>query len=302
MKQVDISGFKHLYPFKSHYLDINGLKYHYISEGSGEPVVMVHGNPTWSFYFRNLIKALSPSYHAIAIDHIGCGLSEKPDTNQYDFRLKNRIDDLETLIDTLNLKSSITLVLHDWGGMIGLAYALRHPEKINRIVLSNTTGFLPPGGKRMPLRLWLLRNLRPFATTAVLRFNLFAYAAQYMCSYKGLSKMVRNGLTAPYNSYQNRLATLKFVQDIPLCEKDPSYEIVKSVDDNLHTLSSIPMLICWGKHDFVFDDAYLAEWYRRFPKAEFHEFNDAGHYLFEDLPDKMTNVINDFLKKQETSS
>ena len=127
-KPIDISKFKHLYPFKSHYMDLDGLKYHYIDEGSGEPVVMVHGNPTWSFYYRELIKSLSGRYRTIAPDHIGCGLSDIPPPSQYNYTLQSRIDDLDQLIGTLTGTEKITLVLHDWGGMIGMAYALRHPQ------------------------------------------------------------------------------------------------------------------------------------------------------------------------------
>jgi pimeloyl-ACP methyl ester carboxylesterase len=297
VQKVNISGFRRLYPFRSRYMELNGLRYHYLDEGAGDPIVMVHGNPTWSFYFRSLIKELTPQYRAIAVDHIGCGLSDKPDTTRYDYRLKSRVDDLEALIDSLDLKTGITLVLHDWGGMIGSAYALRHPEKIARLVIMNTSGFLPPNKKRIPLRLWLVRNIKPFAAIGVLGFNLFAFAALYMASYKGLSKDIKAGLTAPYNCWRNRIATLKFVQDIPLKKKDPSYSLVKSVDENLHKLADIPMLICWGKHDFVFDMSYLAEWKRRFPNAKVHTFSDAGHYVLEDAQGKIVFLVKDFLKQ-----
>ena len=143
-KFIDISGLRHLYPFTSHYIGVSGLKYHYIDEGQGEPIVMVHGNPTWSFYYRELIKALSGSYRCIASDHIGCGLSDKPDVTDYDYRLRSRVDDLDKLSNTVTAGEKITLVLHDWGGMIGMAYALRHPEKIARLVVMNTAAFLPP--------------------------------------------------------------------------------------------------------------------------------------------------------------
>ncbi|MBN1932046.1 MAG: alpha/beta fold hydrolase [Desulfobacterales bacterium] len=295
-KPVDEFRFRRIYPFRSHYLNLNGLRYHFIDEGIGEPIIMVHGNPTWSFYFRELIKGLSDHYRIIAPDHIGCGLSDKPDTTEYDFRLKSRIDDLEALLDYLKLKQKITLVLHDWGGIIGMAYALRHPEKIGRIVLLNTAAFLPPNHKKLPLRLQIIRTIRPLATVAVLGFNLFAYAAVLTASYKRLSNTVRSGLTAPYNCWKNRIATLKFVQDIPLNAKDPSYSLVKYVDDNLSKLTDKPMLICWGQHDFVFDADYLAEWQRRFPNAQTHIFPNAGHYVLEDEPEKIKILLKDFLQ------
>ena len=295
-RQINISAFRHLYPFESNYFDLNGLKYHFLDQGKGEPVVMIHGNPTWSFYFRELVKGLSPQFRTIVPDHIGCGLSDKPDIKRYDYRLKSRVDDLESLIDHLGLKEKITLVLHDWGGMIGMVYALRHPERINRIAVMNTAAFLLPKGKKLPFSLWIVRNVKPFATLTVLGMNLFAYGALSMASYKGLKKDVKSGLIAPYNCWSNRIATLKFVQDIPLSEKDPSYSLVKYVDENLYKLSHIPMLICWGKHDFVFDAAYLLEWQQRFPNAEVHAFSDAGHYVLEDVPDEIVILIKDFLE------
>jgi len=295
-KHIDISAVRHLYPFKSHYIKINGVNYQFIEQGTGDPVIMLHGNPTWSFYFRELIKGLSSECRTIAPDHIGCGLSDKPDINQYDYRLKSRVDDLEYLLDDLEINQKITLVLHDWGGMIGMAYALRHPERIRRLVIMNTAAFLLPEGKALPVRLRLIRNIKPFAVLAVLGFNIFAGGALFMASYKGLEKDVKSGLIAPYNSWNNRIATLKFVQDIPVKEKDPSYSMAKNVDDNLHRLNHIPMLILWGEHDFVFDRDYLLEWQRRFPDAKVETFKDAGHYVLEDAPDRIIPMVRNFLK------
>lgn len=295
-RQINISAFSHLYPFESNYIDLNGLKYHFLDQGKGDPVVMIHGNPTWSFYFRELVKGLSPKFRTIVPDHIGCGLSDKPDIKRYDYSLKSRVDDLESLINHLGLNEKITLVIHDWGGMIGMAYALRHPERIHRIAVMNTAAFLMPKGKKLPFSLWIVRNVKPFATLTVLGMNLFAYGALFTASYKGLKKDVKSGLIAPYNCWSNRIATLKFVQDIPLSEKDPSYSLVKYVDENLYKLSHIPMIICWGKHDFVFDAAYLLEWRQRFPNAEIHAFSDAGHYVLEDVPDEIVILVKDFLE------
>jgi haloalkane dehalogenase len=256
---------------------------------------MIHGNPTWSFYFRTLIKGLSPQFRTIVPDHIGCGLSEKPHPKAYGYRLVNRVDDIEMLIDHLALDRDITLVLHDWGGAIGLAYALRHPRRIARIVLLNTAAFFPPAGKRLPLRLRFIRNVKPVATLAVLGFNLFAYGALFMAPYQKLANDVKSGLIAPYNSWKNRTATLKFVQDIPITEGDPSYNLIKHMDETLETLTHLPMLICWGLKDFVFDSGYLQEWLRRFPRAEVHRFSEAGHYILEDVPDQILELVRDFL-------
>jgi pimeloyl-ACP methyl ester carboxylesterase len=294
-KNIDISKFRHLYPFKSHFMEINGLKYHFIDQGGGDPVVMLHGNPTWSFYFRELIKDLSSEFRTIVPDHIGCGLSDKPGVDQYDYRLKSRVDDLEHLLDDLKINQRVTLVLHDWGGMIGMAYALRYPERIRRFVIMNTAAFLLPKGKALPLRLRLIRNVKPFAVLGVLGFNIFALGALFMASYKSLNKDVKSGLIAPYNSWINRIATLKFVQDIPVEKKDPSYCLAKYVGDNLYRLKHIPMLILWGEHDVVFDLDFLFEWQRRFPDAKVETFKDAGHYVLEDAADRIIPMVRNFL-------
>jgi pimeloyl-ACP methyl ester carboxylesterase len=297
-KPVDISGLRHLYPYESHYLDLNGFKYHYLDEGQGEPLVMVHGNPTWSFYFRELINKLSPQFRTIVPDHMGCGLSDKPDIGSYGFELENRVDDLEMLLDHLDLGDNITLILHDWGGMIGMAYAVRHPERIRRLILLNTYAFLPPADYRVPLAGHFIRRAGPLAALAVLGLNLFSVGALYLASRKGLARDVKKGLTAPYNCWNHRIAVLRFVQDIPLCPDDSSYAHAKTVDDNLSLFSDTPILICWGDHDFVFNHNFLDEWQRRFPKAEVHRFSDAGHYVLEDVPEKIVPLVQDFLQRR----
>ena len=294
---IDLTPFRHLYPFDSHFLSVNGWKYHYLDEGRGEPVVMLHGNPTWSFYYRNLVQGLSDSFRAIVPDHIGCGLSEKPSPKHYGYRLKNRVDDLECFLDKLGLRDGITLVVHDWGGMIGMAYAARHPGRIRRIVVMNTAAFLKPHGKNLPIRLKIIRNLRAFAVPAVLGMNLFARGALIMAPGKKLEKDVKKGLIAPYNTWKNRMATLKFVQDIPLVKTDPSYALAEETEKKLPLLSHVPMLILWGRHDFVFDRSYLSLWRQRFPEAEVHLFEKAGHYILEDEWRNILPIIRKFLRK-----
>jgi len=293
---IDITPFKDLYPFKSNYLDINGLQYHYLDEGEGAPVLMLHGNPTWSFYYRSLVKGLSPSMRCIVPDHMGCGLSDRPGTKDYGFHLEDRVNDLQCLLDHLALPEQISLIVHDWGGMIGMVWALRNLARIRRIFILNTAGFFPPAAKGLPVRLWLIRHLRFFAVPAVLCGNVFARAALFMAPRKRLAPGVKAALLAPYNSKHNRLATLKFVQDIPVHPDDPSYATVKAVDENLRQLTSVPMMICWGKHDFVFDLDYYQEWRRRFPGAPAHLLEEAGHYILEDEPEKVLELVIEFFK------
>jgi haloalkane dehalogenase len=293
---IDPNDYQRLYPFRSHFLDRRDLRYHFIDQGAGEPVVMVHGNPTWSFFFRRLIRALEGDYRCIAPDHMGCGLSDKPDERRYDFRLRSRVADFSALMDHLALQK-VTLLVHDWGGMISMAWAVANPQRVSRIIITNTAGFFPPGRKRIPLRLRIVRNLSLLARPAVLYGNLFARAAAHMAPRKRLTHGVKRGLLAPYNCPQHRLATLRFVQDIPLTVGDVSYDIVDRVDRNLSALAHLPMLILWGRHDFVFDLDYFKEWCRRFPTADHHVFDDAGHYLLEDVPDRIIERVKHFLNR-----
>lgn len=258
-------------------------------------MVMVHGNPTWSFFYRSLIDAFSDRYRIIVPDHMGCGLSDRPSEDQYGYQLKNRVDDLSCLMSHLHLDQPVTLVLHDWGGMIGLAWALDHLDKVGRIIVTNTAGFFPPPGKAIPLRLKLIRSGGALMRHAVLKLNLFARAALYMAPRRSLASNVKAGLIAPYRDPQHRLATLKFVLDIPLKPEDPSGGIVQRVDQELTRIFKRPGLILWGAHDFVFDRDYYREWRRRLPHVESHWFDDAGHYLLEDIPDKIIAHIKDFL-------
>ena len=282
------------YPFTSNFLDMDGLAYHYVDEGQGAPVVMVHGNPTWSFYFRHLIKGLAQEFRCVAPDHMGCGLSSKPDDNAYTFTLDSRVADFGCLMDHLEL-TGIHLVVHDWGGMIGLAWAMGHLDRIASVTITNTAGFFPPGEKRIPLRLRLIRNLAPFAVPAVLGLNAFARGAVWMAPKKPLAPEARRGLLAPYDCPRHRLATLRFVQDIPLFPEDPGYATVARVSARLDRLKERPLLLLWGKHDFVCDTDSYNEWRRRFPKASARLFSDAGHYLFEDQPERTTAMVRSFL-------
>ena len=284
-----------LYPFEGKFLDRNGLKYHYLDEGNGDPLVMVHGNPTWSFYYRNLVLGLRDQYRTIVPDHIGCGRSDKPDDDRYTYTLESRIDDLEYLLEQLDVLRNITLIVHDWGGMIGMGFAHRHPDRIKRLVVMNTAAFPMPKTKNLPPALWWGRNTA-LGAILIRGFNAFsATAAHICCKRKPLSKELRDAYTEPYNSWANRIATLRFVQDIPLSPKDRSYSIVADVGANLGQFSETPLLICWGMKDFVFSEQFLREWQRFLPHGQVHEFNEAGHYVLEDMATEILGLIREFL-------
>jgi haloalkane dehalogenase len=284
------------YPYASHYFDRGGIRLHYLDEGQGEPVVMLHGNPTWSYFYRNLVGALRDRFRCIVPDHVGCGLSDKPQPPRYDYSLKSRVDDLTALLDHLALRENVNLVLHDWGGIIGTAWAARHVPAVKRLVLMNTAAFHMPKAKRLPLRLWLGRNTR-LGAWLIRSWNVFTRHAANVCvKRRPLPPDVREWYLRPYDSWENRVAVLKFVQAIPLKPGDPGYDIVSEVEATLPNFASTPALICWGMKDFVFDRHFLAEFERRLPHAEVHRFPDCGHYILEDAADEVIPLIERFLQ------
>ncbi|GIW21277.1 MAG: alpha/beta hydrolase [Candidatus Sericytochromatia bacterium] len=287
---------KKFYPFKSNYLELkSGLNYHYIDEGKGQPLLMLHGNPTWSIYYRNLISYFSKNYRCIVPDHIGCGFSDKPSKEDYSYTLEQRVKDLEELINYLDLKK-IILIVHDWGGMIGFTYTHFNRSKISKIVILNTAAFHLPLSKKFPLVLSISKSI--LGKFLILNFNAFAYIATYVCvKNKKFDKELREAYLYPYNNQRNRIATYEFVNDIPLSPNDKSYDLVSEVQSNLYKLSNIPMLVCWGKKDFVFDINFYNQWKKYFPNAEYHLFENYGHYILEDAHGEIELIIEKFLKK-----
>lgn len=286
-----------LYPFEGHYLELaGGIRYHYLDEGAGDPVVMVHGNPSWSFYYRRLVELLRDRYRVVVPDHVGCGLSDKPGDHAYDYTLDRRVDDLAGLIDHLGIESRITLVLHDWGGMIGMTYAHRFPARIGRIVLLNTGAFPLPAGKRFPWTIAICRS--PLGALLVRGLNLFCRGtAAIGCRRTPMSADVRRAYLAPYDDWAHRIAIHRFVQDIPLSPKHPTHARVNEVAAGLSQFGDRPIQILWGERDFVFDHHFLAEWLLRFPQAEVHRFVDGGHYILEDAFEEVGPRIVDFLAR-----
>lgn len=285
-----------LFPFDGHCLDLNGVGMSYVDEGNGPPVVLLHGNPTWSFFYRNLIPALRAEHRVIAPDHVGCGRSDKPSRRHYPYSLSRRVDDLTTLIDKLVPDGRVSLVVHDWGGMIGMAWATGHPERVDRLVVMNTAAFRLPKGKRLP---WSLRLGRAsIIGPALIRgFNLFCRgASRHGVVRQPLAPEVRDQFLAPYNSWANRIAVDRFVATIPLTDKDAGYDILIQTEAGLAAFVDRPMLLAWGMQDFVFDGDYLAEWQRRFPQAQTLAIADAGHYLLEDAGNELIPQIVHFLR------
>ncbi len=292
---IDTHPFRHHYPFAANWLEFGDLRYHYLDEGRPDdpPVVMLHGNPTWSFYYRTLIPEISRHHRVIVPDHIGCGLSDKP--QNYAYTLDQHIRNVEKLVAHLGLKD-ITLVLHDWGGPIGMGYAARHPDNVARFVIFNTAA----SGERIaaiPKRIKLCR-LPLLGEVAVRTINGFAGGAlQFAVSRPGrLTPAIRRGYLAPYDSPAHRIAIHRFVQDIPLEADHPTHETVAEIEAGLSQFQDRPMLIIWGADDFCFTiEDFLTDWRLRFPQAEVHVLANAGHYVVEDAHEQILPLMTRFL-------
>jgi haloalkane dehalogenase len=279
------------YPFSPHrFRTPSGAVMAYLDEGprSQEAVVMVHGNPTWSFYYRHLVQALAPSLRCIVPDHIGMGLSEKPP--HYDYTLETRIADLEALIDTLGL-TRVHLVVHDWGGAIGLGWAGRYAARVGRIVLLNTAAFT---SEQIPARIALCKA--PLIGPLLVRgANGFAWPATWMAMHRrSLTSTEKRGYLLPYDSWAHRVAVSAFVQDIPMHEAHPTWSTLKGVEANLADLADKGISIVWGGRDFCFNDEFLARWRALLPAASVHRIPDAGHYVLDDAREEVLPLITRF--------
>ena len=291
LSEPGVPAWRSLYPFSSQYHRIGPHQLHYIDEGPRDapPLLLVHGNPTWSFYWRRAVLQFRDRFRVVAIDHLGCGLSDKPQDGSY--RLADHVANLESLALHLDLRD-LTLGVHDWGGAIGMGFATRHPERIARLVVTNSAAFR---SSRMPLRIAACR-VPLFGPLAVRGLNGFARAATFMASERGLRADVSAGLLAPYASWNERIAVMRFVEDIPMAASHPSWRTLLAIEEALPRLRERPMLLVWGERDWCFTPAFREEWQRRFPGAEVEAIADAGHYVLEDAPERVLSRIDRFLR------
>ena len=277
-------------------MQVDGHTMAYVDEGVGSPVVLVHGNPTWSFYYRSLIAVLPGlGLRAIAADHIGMGRSDKPPADAYPHTLSRRVSDFGAFLDGLALSEPLSLVVHDWGGAIALAWAVDNVDRIDKLVVLNTGAFPLPPNKTLP---WMLRAARVpvMGDWAVTRLNAFSVGALALGSgRRWLPAEARAGLLAPYDSPQHRVGVSRFVQDIPLRPSDPAYPVLARVEQRLHLLQGLPTLVCWGMRDPVFDAVVLDHLLSFLPQADVHRFADAGHYVLEDVADQIVPLVSRFL-------
>ena len=270
---------------------------HFIDEGQGPPLLLVHGNPTWSFLWRRLVQDLAADYRVVAVDHIGCGLSDKPQA--YDYCLARHTANLVSLVERLDLQDA-TLVAHDWGGPIGLGALLASESRFKRMVLLNTGAFPPffcPWRIRVCRWGWVNR-------WGVRRLNLFARAALRMAVAQPhcMTPAVRAGFLAPYASHADRIAIGRFVQDIPLSDRHRTWSVLASLEAGLRKLRPRPVQLIWGMQDWCFTPACLERLQAIFPQARVRRIETAGHYVIEDEPQMVIETVRTFLKASPVPS
>lgn len=284
-----------LYPFKTRKCEIDGHVLSCVDEGKGRAIVMLHGNPTWSFYYRNIILRLRERYRVIVPDHMGCGLSDKP--QDYPYNLERHARNVESLLSELNVGSH-SLVVHDWGGAIGMNYARRNPGRVETLVVLNTAAFrssrIPPSIRlcRMPL----------FGPLAVRGLNLFARGALRMAVTKPMDRQTEEMYLLPYRSWADRVAILRFVEDIPLDPGHPSWEALVEAEEAIASFAKKPALILWGGKDFCFDGHFFDEWVKRLPGARKVFLQEAGHYVLEDAAPAAEEEISRFFEEHLAGS
>jgi len=292
---IDIRAetFDGTYPFAPHYLDINGFQMHFVDEGDGEPVLLLHGDPTWGYLWRQFIPALAQHRRCIVPDQMGMGKSGTPES-PYPYRLRHHIANLEALLLHLDLQN-LTLMLHDWGGPVGLGMATLHPQRIKRLVLMNTWAFASWPGAPFPRLIELIRSDR--GEKFVLEKNGYLEPALLGTTHhpEKLTKTVMDAYRAPFPRLESRLAMLCWSRDIPVHHTDPSFAEMKRIEGALPQFNRTPTLLVWGMRDPVLTESVLRLWQQIYPHAITHEIDDASHFLQEDAPDLVVSFIEEFL-------
>jgi haloalkane dehalogenase len=276
---------RRLYPFEPKRFETGAGAMSYLDEGRGdEAVVMVHGNPTWSFFYRNVVLALRGTVRCIAPDHLGCGLSDKP--QDYDYTLPNHIRNLTALLDSLKLKR-VHLIVHDWGGPIGLGAMLPWGDGLGKVVILNTAAF---ADTVIPARIRFCR-IPGIGEFVVRGLNGFAGPAAWMSVTKPLSDPVKRGFLFPYDSWASRIAVHRFVLDIPTGKGTASDRALAEVERQLPLLGRKQVRILWGGRDFCFNRHYFERWVSLMPGARASYLAEAGHYVLEDGGDEAVREI-----------
>ena len=270
-----------LYPFESHYADVAGSRVHYIDEGGGPPLLLLHGNPTWSFLYREIVKGLRDRYRCIAVDHPGFGLSSP--APGYGFTPAEHADVLEQLVLRLDL-GDLTMMVQDWGGPIGFAVATRHPERFAAFVIANTWAW-PKGDPGTQLFSRLLGGA--IGRRLILNRNLFVERLLPAGVRRGtLPEAVMNAYRGPFPTPASRRPTAVFPREILA-----SRPFLADIERRLPRLSGRPALIVWPTKDVAFGDRERRRWEELFADHRTVLLEGAGHYIQEDAADEIVTAI-----------
>lgn len=297
--------FSGTWPYEPCWYFTDGIRLHYVDEGppAGDPVVMLHGNPTWSYLYRRLIGPLAAAgFRAVAHDAIGFGRSDKP-RKQSEYSLDRHAAHFSSLMDELQL-DGVTLVVHDWGGPIGLTWAVANPERVARLVLMNTFTGRSPEQARMPVPLRLARapvtgELLVKGAHAFVRKGLFQLG---VARPERLGDPEQAAYLAPHPSWESRTGVLSFPRLISMQGQDATAPQADAVENGLSALATKPTLIFWGMQDPAFGEAVLRGWLDRLPDAELVELADAAHFVPEDAHEQVVPVLLDFLRRPAARS
>lgn len=276
------------YPFFANYFQVNNQKLHYIDEGQGEVILFVHGTPSWSFDFRNIIKDLKSNYRCIAIDHIGFGLSDKP--KDYDYSTANHSKTLEKFITEKQLEN-ITLVVHDFGGPIGLNFAIEHPEKVKKIIIFNSWLWSTENDPDyIKFRKILKSPLLPFLYR---RLNFSPrFILPKLFGDDKISKKLLEQYTKPFANSTERNGALAFAKSL-LYDQNWFEELWK----RRNSISNKPTLFIWGMKDEVIKPHNLEKFEDGFTNSETVKLETSGHFPHEEQPQKVINAIFEFMKE-----
>lgn len=276
------------YPFQSHYMTINEHQLHYIDEGEGEVLVFVHGTPLWSFVYRKLIKQLSANYRCIALDHLGFGLSNKP--KDYHYSAQQHAKNLEQFIKSLNLKN-FTLVVHDFGGPIGLNYALNYPLEIRQLVVFNTWMWSNENDPEFQkMRKIIASPLVPFLYK-YLNFSAKMLIPKAWGSASKLSKTIHKQYCKPFGNASERMGALGFRN--ALLNEQAWFE---SLWEKRANLKQIPALLLWGEEDPYIRLDFMQRFAQIFDRVETHSFSKVGHLVPDEAGEEVLVHLENFLK------
>jgi len=289
------------FPFAPHFCSAAGFRQHYVDEGTGRPVLLLHGQPTWGYIWRRFVPPLARTHRVVVPDHMGFGKSETPQDRVY--TLRTHVENLTALIDTLNLRD-ITLVMQDWGGPIGVGYAVRHPERIHSLVLMNTVVGYGAAGRRdlpnpveTPWFRWIRDGLDNGRTEAVL--SQLGSTILSVMQIVGLERLDRVDPTfieaygAPFPTPADCIGALNFPLDVALGR---IRDFVKEGVAGVPGLRAKPALMLEGMLDRAIPPALaMADFRGLWPEAPVIEVPTAGHYIQEDAPEIVIPAIQTFL-------